>query len=145
MAYNRSRKVDWGDKARLQWLTYAGLSSDVRNIPSWKGTTGKRTVSDVQIKSWVGVVSIVSKTGNTNNLAEAAHVVSSVLDDSADLPDLAAEVSILENKTVEKDTLGIPRILRPKMTFEHPICSVYKSLVVRMVFRSRVMSNGSKK
>lgn len=57
-------------------------NGDIFDIPAWEITKAERTTSDLQVKKWVGVVSVVFKPGHRKTFEEAADAISSVLDDS---------------------------------------------------------------
>lgn len=63
-------------------------------------TTSQRTVSDVQLKKSVGVISDVFKPGHRKTFAVAADAVSSIIDTSTDLQNPAPDVFIVENEIV---------------------------------------------
>lgn len=73
---HRSCELYSEDEASVGLFPYISSSVDVRDIPSTGITTGKRKVSDIAVKKWVGVLSVVLKDGNRKTLAEGAEAVS---------------------------------------------------------------------
>lgn len=82
------------------------LSGDVLDIPVRGITTRKMTVSNVQHKKLVGVVSFVFKYGHRKRLVEATDAFSSVVYSSADFPDSASDVRIAED-AIKEGTLAV--------------------------------------
>lgn len=58
------RKEDRDYQASVWWFPYVSFSSDMLDITNRVITTGKRTASDLQVKQWVRVVSVIFKPGN---------------------------------------------------------------------------------
>lgn len=90
-------------------MTSSGI---VLYIAARETTTGKRTVSDVDVMRSVGVVSVVFKHGHRKTYAEAANTVSSVVDSSAYFRNPASDVPFVEDEIFEKDLLWDLRGLR---------------------------------
>lgn len=96
LAYHCSPELDWEDKALVGWFRHDRASGIALDIPACKSTTNKRTVSDVHVMKWVGVVSVVVKTGHQKTSVEGADAVSSVVVSSAYFSDPFSDVPILE-------------------------------------------------
>lgn len=79
------------------------------DIPFLETTMGKKTANFVQINKWVGVCSVVFKAIHRKILGEVAEAAGSVINESADFPDLVSDVSIVEYESYEEDP---PRDLR---------------------------------
>lgn len=73
------------------------------DIPACKTKTSEKTVSDVEAKRWIGVVSVVFKSEYRKILAERADAVSSVVDSFVDFSDPATDAPIVQNEIVEKN------------------------------------------
>lgn len=85
------------------------------DIRSPEFTISKRPVSIVQVKKWVGVVSVVSKSEHPTIVAEAVDSARSVVDSSADFSDLSSDVPIVINEIVEEDSTWDLKDLRSKI------------------------------
>lgn len=101
LAYYRCQEVDCDDKVSVRWFTYEIASGNVFDISASETTTSKRTVSDVQVKKWVGAVFVVFMTGHLKKLAKAADAVRSVAGSSADFPNPAYDIPIVQDKVVK--------------------------------------------
>lgn len=71
-------------------------------IPAREITKGNRTASDVQVKKWARVVSVVCKPGYRRTLTAATDAVISVFHSFPDFPGPASEVPIVEDYVFEK-------------------------------------------
>lgn len=85
----------------IGWFLYVRSRGNVLDIPVQEVRTAK-TVNDVQVKKWVGVVSVKFKPGRRKVLKEAANDLSSVLDSLADFPDPAADVPIVKDEIIKE-------------------------------------------
>lgn len=90
------------DKASIGWFPYVSFSGDVLGIPAREITTPERTVSGVQVKMCVRVVSVMFKSGHQKKLADAADAVSSGVDLFSDFPDPASDILIVEYVIIEE-------------------------------------------
>lgn len=63
LACHRRCDVDWEDEASLGWSPYDSSSSTGLDTPAREFTTSKETVTNVQVKKCVGVVSLLLKIG----------------------------------------------------------------------------------
>lgn len=64
LASHSSREGDWGDAASVVWLLYVNLYDDALDVPAREITTCRRTVSNIQVRKWVGAVSVVFRPGH---------------------------------------------------------------------------------
>lgn len=84
------------NEVSLLWLAYMRSNGNVVDVPGCKITLGKRTASYVQVKKWVGVVSVVLKVGRQRTLLETAGAVRSLVGPSAVFADPVPDVHIAE-------------------------------------------------
>lgn len=85
-------------------VPYIGSCGDVLNIPAREIATGKRTANDVQLKKWIGVLSIIFKPVHQKTLEDVTTKISFVIDTSADFRDPASDVPIVEDEINEENT-----------------------------------------
>lgn len=102
MAYCRSGEVVWEDDAYVGWFPYVISSCEVLDIPAPEVTAANITASDVPVKKFVGVVSVVIQPGCRKTLVQAADAVRSVLHFSTPSPDLSANLFFVKDEIVEE-------------------------------------------
>lgn len=97
------------DEASIWWLLDNGLRGNVLYISAHAITTSMRTVNDVQVKKWVGAVSVDFQPEHRKTLAEVGDAVSLEIDASAGFSDLDPDALIVEHEIFEED---VPRDLQ---------------------------------
>lgn len=73
------------------------------DTPARETTVAKKKANGKQVKKWVKMVSVTFKHEHRKTLAEKADAVSSVVDSSADCPDPASDVFVVEIEIVKKE------------------------------------------
>lgn len=106
--------MDWEVEASVRCFLFVRSSGKALDIPASETTTVQKTGSEVQVKTWVGMVPISFKLGHRKTLAEAAHADSLVVDLSADFPDTSSDDPIVEEEIVEEDSTSDQRDLTSK-------------------------------
>lgn len=99
--YHRSCDVDWEDKASVRWFLYICWSADVLDISALYIRIGKRTASAMEVRKWVGLSSVLFKSGHRSTLVESAHTVRSVIEAFPYFLDPASNAPIIEDELID--------------------------------------------
>lgn len=91
-------------KALVVWFPLVRSSGDVFDISAREITICKRIMSDIRVKTWFYVVSVVFSIGHRTATTEAADVNCSVLDSSSDFLVPGFDVPIFEDKIFEEES-----------------------------------------